>query len=172
MVRADWGVDTEPFRVRGSADAAFAAVDADDPWEVPAVRAAAEQGFEPAPEAPIWSFLPAIWPPEERAWVPDTRVRHWQGSCQGEPLRRVPWPTVTYFEMEEEANGLLAQCGVPARPAGRLWLLKPPPTFSSLGVALASFSRSADDAGIAVMASREFVARVRREVGARFAARS
>ena len=136
--------------------------------EMPAVRAARNRGLEPAPEAPLWTFLPAVWPQASRAWVPDTRVRHMEVVCNGEPARTVPWSTVDYFEMETDANWSLAECGLPARPAGRLWLLKPPPQIASLDDTLGRLIVSAKEAGLDIMATRAFVQQVHRDLDGLF----
>lgn len=172
MESADWGVETEPLHLRGIPDGRFSPPDSDDPWEMPAVRAAREQGFEPAPEAPLWTFLPAVWPGVARAWIPDTRIRHKQVACDGEPLRTLPWSTADYFEMEADANGLLVQWGVPPRPPGRLWLLKSPERFASLEATFGWLSTSAKDAGLDIMANRAFVQQVVRDLRTLFTPRT
>ena len=164
MESADWGLETESLQLRGRVDRRYPPTESDDPLEVPAVRAARERGFEPAPEAPLWTFLPAVWPREARAWVPDTRVRHLQVACNGEPSRTLLWSTADYFEIESDANWLLAECGLPARPPGRLWLLMPPPGFASLEATLSSLLKTAKDAGLDVIADRAFVQQVVRDL--------
>lgn len=56
----------------------------------------------------------------------DSRVRHLTVQCDGGPRERLPWTTADYADHEDETNGLLAELGLPARPAGRIWLLRPP----------------------------------------------
>jgi hypothetical protein len=55
-------------------------------------------------------------------------------------------------------NDLLAQCGLPPRPAGRLWLLRPPAGFATLDDALRELLRSAEVFGAPIMACPQFVA--------------
>jgi hypothetical protein len=160
MTSADWGVETEPLHLRGIPDGKFAPTESDDPMEMPAVKAAQQQGFEPAPEAPLWTFLPAVWPYPARAWVPDTRVRHMEVFCTGEPARTVPWSTADYFEIETDANRLLSECGLPLRPPGRVWLFKPPQAITSLDATLSWLVKSAKGAGLDIMANRAFVEQV------------
>ncbi|WP_370865769.1 DUF5956 family protein [Nocardioides agariphilus] len=169
MESADWGGDTEPLHLGGIPDGRFSPTDSDDPLEVPAVRAAREQGFEPAPEAPLWTFLPAVWPVVARAWIPDTRIRHMEVACDGEPLRTLPWSSADYFELEADANRLLAECGLTSRPPGRLWLLKPPQEFVSLDATLSWLVRSAKEAGLDIVANQPFVLRVQRDLDVLFA---
>jgi Family of unknown function (DUF5956) len=168
MESADWDVDGDPLWFSRSGDGRVVPTESDDPLDLPAVRAAIKHGYEAAPEAPIWTFLPAVWPTAERTWIPDTRVRHVQVACAGERTRVVPWSTADYFEMESEANGILADCGLPSRPAGRLWLLKPPPGQPSLEHTLKALLASAERAGLQVVSTAEFVEHVRRELRAMF----
>ncbi len=158
-----WGTDSPELRVPG-VRASWLPVDSDDPADVPEVAGARALGFEPAHEAPLWCFLPAVWPEHARAWVRDTRVRHATISCDGEPTRRVPWSTWDYADIEADVNLLLAECGLPARPFGRLWLLRPPPGFGALDDALEHLARHAEAAGEPIMASAGFVAVVAPEV--------
>ncbi|HVQ17662.1 MAG TPA: DUF5956 family protein, partial [Actinomycetes bacterium] len=168
MEPVDWGADTAPANFPGSDVGRFAPTESDDPWELPAVRVAREHGYEVAPEAPMWTFLPAVWPKDARTWIPDTRVRYMRVSCNGEPTRVLPWSTADYFEIEAEANGTLADCGIPTRPAGRLWLLRPPPGQPSVEHVLSLLVASAEGRGLQVLATREFVEHVRQELSVMF----
>lgn len=163
MESVDWGVDNAPAHFPGVSERCTP-TDSDDPSALPGVRAARGYGYEPAPEAPMWTFLPAVWPPSARAWIPDTRIRHTSISCTGEPPRVVPWSTADYFEMEADANELLTECGLPPRPGGRLWLLKPPPALPSLESTLTLLVRSANEHGMEAMATPAFVKRVQRDL--------
>jgi Family of unknown function (DUF5956) len=168
MDSVDWGVDTDPARFPGTGQG-LAPTDSDDPHGMPAVRAAGEQGYEPAPEAPMWIFLPAVWPMDARTWLPDTRVRHKKLVCHGEPTRVVPWSTADYFEMEADANSMLAACGLPSRPPGRFWLLKPPSAQPSLELVLDHLLISAERTGLQMLATGQFVEHVRKDLGVLFA---
>ena len=106
MEPVDWGIGSSPARFPGVSGDCSAPVDSDDPWVMPVVRAASRQGYEPAPEAPRWTFLPAVWPTSARAWILDTRIRHARISCDGQPAQVVPWCTADYFEVEADANEL------------------------------------------------------------------
>ena len=164
MGSVDWGADSDPASYQR-----FPPTETEDPSDLPAVRAASDHGYEVAPEAPMWTFLPAVWPPSTRTWIPDTRVRHMQVSCADGAIRVLPWSTTDYFEMESDANRTLAECGLPSRPAGRLWLLKPPPGQPSLLHTLSALVASARRAGLQVRWSCEFVKHVQRELPAMFA---
>ena len=41
------------------------------PEELLEIQRLLSEGWELAPDAPVWVFLPAIWPRNERTWVPD-----------------------------------------------------------------------------------------------------
>lgn len=130
MVKPDWGAD-EAARPFGPAGWSWEPVYSDRPEDVPEVAAAREVGFFPADEAPLWCFLPAIWPVGERAWVRDCRVRYLSRSYSDGRLERLPWTTAEYADIESDTNGSLADLGLPPRPAGRIWLLRPPPNYQS-----------------------------------------
>jgi hypothetical protein len=165
MVTGDWGRDLAQARfLSGTERLHDHGVDSDDPMMLPEVRAARRHGYEPAPEAPLWCFLPAVWPDDARAWVRDTRIRHATVSCSGEASRRVCWSTADYAEVEADIVALLAECGLPPRPAGRLWLLRPPPGFTCLQEVLVQLTEAATRAGEEVMASAGFAAAVHREL--------
>ena len=167
MVKADWGLDEPDLHLPG-AHSDCEAVLSDDPSVITSVQAARDLGFEPLHESPMWTFLPAVWPTHARAWVRDTRVRHMVVTHNDGPARHVPWATADYAEMERSANLLLAECGVPPRPAGRIWLLRPPSSSPSLDDVLDGLSSDAEAAGLRVMASPEFVALVRDGLRVRF----
>jgi hypothetical protein len=130
MVEADWGLHTEPGWFDPEAWPA-GPVHSDEPDDVPEVKAARVHGFFTAHEAPLWCFVPAIWPSEARAWVRDLRVRQMTRQCDDGPLERLPWTTADYAEQENDINGLLAELGLPPRPAGRIWLLRAPVPYTT-----------------------------------------
>jgi len=167
MVAADWGLDTEETSFAHVPHDRCEPIDSDDPAMLPQAQAARAQGYEPAHEAPMWCFLPAIWPESARAWVRDTRVRHASGSCDGRAWR-APWSAADHAEIEVDTNEMLRRCGLPPRPAGRVWLLKPPPGFTNLQETLGHLGRTAELAGLDAMASRSFVEHVERELDTLF----
>ena len=123
-----------------------------------------QQGYEPAPEAPMWTFLPAVMRASVRAWILDTRIRQARISCDGTSAQVIPWCTAEYFEVEADANELLALCGLPSRPAGRLLLLESPPDQRSLHGTLELLVKSATVAGLDAMASIALVEHVRQSL--------
>lgn len=46
--------------------------------------------------------------------------------------------------MERDTNEMLTDAGVPPRPFGRLWLLRPPPPFADLDGVVQAITRGAD----------------------------
>ncbi|HRA07860.1 MAG TPA: DUF5956 family protein [Propionicimonas sp.] len=128
MGEPDWGVE-EAARSFGPAGWSWEPVYSDRPEDVPEVIAAREVGYFPADEAPLWCFIPAIWPVSERAWVRDCRVRHLSRSYSDGRLERLPWTAAEYAEIEDDTNRSLADLGLPPRPGGRIWLLRPPAPY-------------------------------------------
>lgn len=146
-------------------------VDSDDPASLPVVAAARALAWEPAHEAPLWCFLPAVWDHGSRAWVEDRRIRHARTVCDDGPPRPVPWSTWDCAEIEADVNELLTECGLPPRPFGRLWLLRPPPGFGSMDEVLEHLSDHAHACGEEIMATPGFVHVVADEVRRLFSPR-
>jgi hypothetical protein len=163
-VEADWGID-QPPRWSGAAGSLLGPVVGDDPRALPEVAEAVEAGWTLAPEAPLWCFLPAVWPRDDRAWVRDRRARHLLEQCEGQPTRRLPWSAADHADLELDTNALLSELGLPPRPAGRIWLLRLPPTASLTVDQLLARTWSAwVDAGEPAMATAPFVAHCHRAI--------
>ncbi|SCL44667.1 hypothetical protein GA0070604_0527 [Micromonospora eburnea] len=156
-----WGIDQPP----DPAVARAADTDADGltPEQLPEVRELTARGWQLAPDAPMLVFLPAVWPPQLRTWVPD-RASRYETWTELDPktyevLRertvRSSWESRN--EVENDNDALLADAGITGRPRGRLWLLKPPPGFTSVDDFLAELGRRADTAGIDGACSPEYV---------------
>ncbi len=164
---ADWGWDLPEYEFfPGQLTAPLSALEAHD---LPEVLQAAEQGFEPAPEAPVWCYLPAVWPPEARAWVRDRSTYYLTETCVGQEPRRRPWSFFEHFDFEEDTNRLLAECGVSARPTGRLWLLRPPDGYEAVAQVLGFLFDSAVVDGLDATASSAMVLHVVTDLGTLFA---
>ena len=56
----------------------------DDARSLALAIAAREDGFEVAPDAPLWLFLPAVWPVESRTWIRDNRIRRLRTTDRGQ----------------------------------------------------------------------------------------
>lgn len=169
MTAADWGLDLLELHVPGTRPG-WEPVESDEPDGLPEVAAAGALGWEPAHEAPLWCFLPAVWDHGSRAWVPDRRSRHARVVHDHGPPRAVPWSTWDYAEVEADANELLAACGLPPRPFGRLWLLRPPPGFDSMDEVLDHLSDHAVASGEEITVTPGFVRVVADEVRRLFSA--
>jgi Family of unknown function (DUF5956) len=130
MAEADWGVE-EPARSFGAGGRPWEPVHSDRLDDVPEVVAARALGFQPADEAPLWCFVPAIWPRRQRAWVRDCRVRHLTRRHSDGRTERLPWTAAEYADLEDDTNALLRELGLPPRPAGRIWLLRAPEPYAS-----------------------------------------
>jgi hypothetical protein len=165
-VDVDWGID-QPPRWFGSVGSPLEPIDGDDPRALPEVVAAIEAGWTPAPEAPLWCFLPAIWPQEDRAWVRDCRVRHLRAQCEGQPTRSLPWWAADHADIELDTNGLLSELGLPPRPSGRIWLLRLPRSASlTVDQLLARCWSARVDSDEPAMATATFVAHCHRAIRA------
>ena len=146
----DWGLDSDPMPSGWPSKAMLA-------HELPEVVGARDEGWFLAPDAPMWAFLPAVWPPEHRRWLEDRSIRWTRISCSGAPSTTVPWSAWGYFEHERDTNDLLTASSVPPRPAGRLWLLRVPEVLRDLDSTMDSLAEGAVQAGIALTCSRDFV---------------
>lgn len=173
MIEADWGWDDGPLRLPGRPSSTCEVVTSNDVEDLPDVRVGREHGYVPAPENPMWCFVPAVWPATARGWVPDVRVRtsshhhsHSYGDAHPEQL---PWTAADYAEIEQDALWMLTQAGVPPRPTGRVWLLRGPhPDTSALDL-LDEISAAWAATGGHVMSSEPFAAFVAEQVRRAFA---
>ena len=88
------------------------------------------------PDAPMWLFLPAVWPPSKRTWMP-TGTHRTKAYCH------VPATDKTYThdrprtqeeqtEIDDDADALLAEAGIAPRPRGRVYYLEVPTGNSNL----------------------------------------
>ncbi|GAB3402007.1 DUF5956 family protein [Flindersiella endophytica] len=133
-VRHDWGLGEPPHPVAGG----HAGRSELEPADLPEVRQLVGEGWELAPDAPMYVFLPAVWPAELRTWVPDRSTRYatnWRSS-PSDPVSRVPWEEELRRDLEAGANRDLERVGIAPRPPDRLWLLRPPAGFARLDALL------------------------------------
>lgn len=164
MATFDWGMDEPPHP-----DAPCPIERAPEtPEELPEVRRLRRDGWELAPDAPFLAFLPSIWPPLARTWIPDRATRYLIEYRDGEPPERKPWPFSEYWEAAHDQAGLLAQAGVPLAPPGRLWLLRPAPGFDSVIAMLTPITRRAEDEDVPIGCFPEFVQVAVEEIGRAF----
>jgi hypothetical protein len=142
MAVVDWGVEEEPV--------AAAPVGSD--W------------FQ-APEAPMWAFLPAVWPIRHRCWIPVTGAPvavefEVSPDWNVESRRITPWTSDDIRSAEEDVNQLLLDAGVPARPPGRSWFLQVSAPIGNLDEFLLNAISAAETHNIAAACTREFVTHV------------
>ena len=139
----------------------------DDARALSLAVAAREEGFEVAPEAPLWLFLPAIWPVQSRAWIRDNRIRQLRTMIEGNWVD-LPWGTADYFEVEASEQEFIQALGLPPRPPGRVWLLRPPPGVGDLDQTLQLLSDSAKTARVKIDVSHGFFDHTSRTLAALF----
>ncbi len=94
--------------------------------ELPEVEALMIQGWRPLHDAPLYCLLPAAWPAEHRAWIPDRLPRVGMGGTTDTYWSEIvalphdeDWPE-DYPAKQAQAVGL------PDPPADRTWLLRSP----------------------------------------------
>jgi hypothetical protein len=156
MLESNWGVHEQPGAF-GPRAVDWEPIYSDEPEDVPQVTAARVHGYFPAHEAPLWCFLPAIWPANARAWVRDTRVRHLTKQCEGGALERLPWSAADYADYENDMNDFLVELGLSARPAGRIWLLHAPVPYETAQDLLDEIWADWRASGGLALATSEFV---------------
>ena len=76
----------------------------------------------------------------------------------------MPWSAADYADIEADINATLDTYGVPPRPAGRVWLLRPPPGFACLDDVLGHLLAVATAVGDDMMPTRSLAAHVDREL--------
>lgn len=142
-----------------------------EPDRLPEIRELEVLGWEPAPEELRWAFLPYVWPPAARTWIPD-RSTHWavETSLDGHGhvtgVACAPLPDTDLDELDRETDAALAGLGLPPRPRGRLWLLRPVGPFPTPAAVLEHLDATAAARGTEPGLSTEFLALVRTELAA------
>ncbi|MFJ7272644.1 DUF5956 family protein [Streptomyces sp. NPDC099050] len=132
-----------------------------EPDRLPEVRELGQWGWSLAPDAPMWVFLPYVWPPDARTWVPDRSTR-WQidttldAACRLLDVACHPVSQAERETQERDANADLARVGIPPRPAGRVWLLRPLGGFKDVEGVLDHLCAGAEAQGVPVGLSAEF----------------
>ncbi|NXY96958.1 hypothetical protein HYE82_21745 [Streptomyces sp. BR123] len=142
-----------------------------EPDRLPEVRELEALGWEPAPEEAAWVFLPYVWPPHARTWIPD-RSTHWavdtvlDGHGHVTDVHAVPLADPDLHVLDRETDEAVAALGLPPRPPGRLWLLRPVGPFATVGAVLEHLGTAAGGRGVEVAASAAFMELVRAELAA------
>ncbi|MFG2983197.1 DUF5956 family protein [Streptomyces sp. NPDC048258] len=142
-----------------------------EPDRLPEIRELEALGWEPAPEELRWAFLPYVWPAAARTWIPD-RSTHWavETSLDGHGhvtgVECAPLPEADLRELDGETDTVLAALGLPPRPQGRLWLLRPVGPFSTVNEVLNYLDATAASRGTEPGLSAAFVDLIRAELAA------
>ena len=93
------------------------------------VMALTREGWKIAPDAPVWAFLPAVWPDDYRTWVHDRATRYaiaYTARANDEVTHtRVALSDNDIEDLERDLSELAKLAGFPDRPTGRIWLLLP-----------------------------------------------
>ncbi|MFG2991014.1 DUF5956 family protein [Streptomyces sp. NPDC048257] len=137
-----------------------------EPDRLPEMRELEVLGWEPAPEDLRWVFLPYVWPPASRAWIPD-RSTHWavdtsldgHGHITGVECAPLAEPDLR--DLDREADEALAELGLPPRPRGRLWLLRPVGPFTTVGAFLEHLDALAESRAVEPRPSAAYLALAR-----------
>ncbi|WP_405756405.1 DUF5956 family protein [Streptomyces sp. NBC_00073] len=140
-----------------------------EPDRLPEVRELEVLGWEPAPEDTLWVFLPYVWPPASRTWIPD-RSTHWavrtglDGHGHITDVEAAPLADPDLHDLDWEAEEVLTGLGLPPRPQGRLWLLRPLGSFPTVGAVLAHVTAVARERGVEARPTADFLALTRAEL--------
>jgi hypothetical protein len=114
--------------------------------ELPEVQVLAVDGWRPLGEDPMTVLLPAVWPSQHRCWVPYRLPRMSTSVCLPDLRQRVQgWPERVTADAAAEVVAAAAECGLPAPPPGRLWLLRSPWPSLGLEVVLAMLHQRRDE---------------------------
>ncbi|MBT2478651.1 DUF5956 family protein [Streptomyces sp. ISL-94] len=142
-----------------------------EPDRLPEIRELEVLGWEPAPEELRWAFLPYVWPPAARTWIPD-RSTHWavETSLDGHghitDVQCAPLPEGDLRELDGETDTVLAALGLPPSPRGRLWLLRPVGSLPTVAAVLDHLDATAAERGVQPGLSPEFLGLAATELAA------
>ena len=113
--------------------------------ELPEVQALVLDGWSPLGEDPMMKLLPAVWPSQHRCWVPDRLPRLSMSASPPEPGQGgAVWSSMVTAEAAPDVMPA-AECGLPAPPPGRLWLLRSPWPTLGLEVVLSMLTMRHDE---------------------------
>ena len=138
----------------------------DDAGTLSLAVAARVDGFEVAPDAPLWLFLPAVWPVESRAWIRDNRVRQLRTMTKGR-WDDLPWSAADYFEVEASEQEVIRSTAV-ASPSRTGVVVAPTDGSQRLGADPPTAERGAESAGVAADVTPQFLDQTVRTLRALF----
>jgi len=153
---ANWGLEQPPHEMAPSNGRQLS----DVAEELPEIQQLLAQGWHLLPEAPMWVFLPAVWPVHARTWVPDRSTHYVEEWENGQRTGRRAWTEVIRDGIERDANADLRRAGLPPRPANRLWLVRLPDGFTTLDDLLYELIAAAEQRGVEPRATPEFASAV------------
>ncbi|MFJ4775498.1 DUF5956 family protein [Streptomyces sp. NPDC088762] len=142
-----------------------------EPERLPEIRELEVLGWEPAPEELRWAFLPYVWPPAARTWIPD-RSTHWavETSLDGHghitDVACAPLPEADLQDLDRETDAVIAALGLPPRPRGRLWLLRPVGSLPTVAAVLDHIDQAAAEHGMRPAPTPEFLGLAATELAA------
>ncbi|MEW6471095.1 MAG: hypothetical protein AB1679_02400 [Actinomycetota bacterium] len=118
------------------------------PEDLPEVAGLVAAGWRVAEPSPMWSFLPAVWPPPLRCWVVDRLPRFSRSSGrQGKTTVITPWTTEVADDIRSFVVELLSGVGLPPPPPGRIWLLRSPWPSVGVGMVMSLIAMRAPEGG-------------------------
>ncbi|MEO8518074.1 MAG: hypothetical protein ABI438_02755 [Dermatophilaceae bacterium] len=119
--------------------------------ELPEVQVLAVDGWRPLVDSPMTWLLPAVWPSQHRCWVPDRLPRMSMSFCLPDRQQIVSaWPEGVRADAAADKVASAAECGMPAPPPGRLWLLRSPWPTLGLDVVLGLLPRRSGELGLSM----------------------
>jgi hypothetical protein len=92
--------------------------------ELPEVLELASQGWVLAHEAPIWVFLPAVFPRTHRTWLHDRSTWYFEEWVDGVPQPPRPLPSDDVADVQRVYADHAARCGFVDWDASRIWMLR------------------------------------------------
>ncbi|MFC6514876.1 DUF5956 family protein [Streptomyces goshikiensis] len=107
--------------------------------------------------------------PADRTWIPD-RSTHWavdtrlDGHGHVTGVEATPLAEAELHDLDRETEELLDALGLPHRPPGRLWLLRPIGPYPAVGAVLDHLRSVARERGIEFRASPELLSLTRAEL--------
>jgi hypothetical protein len=92
--------------------------------ELPEVLELVSQGWVLAHEAPVWAFLPAVFPRTHRTWLHDRSTWYFEEWVDGVPQPPRPLPSDDVADVQRVYADHAARCGFVDWDASRIWMLR------------------------------------------------
>lgn len=113
------------------------------------------------PDAPMWIFLPAIWPASRRTWVPAgmqmTKTYSHDSATGKTHAHERPRTQDEQADIDDDADSLLAEAGIAPRPRGRFYYLEMPTGISDLNHILKLIAERARQKGVEQCCCEAFI---------------